>query len=250
MNDDPRAPPPDLLQVALEAARADLPSRDELSSIARGLPLRGAPSGGQAGGAPPAVPSALPGAIVGALLGLVVVAGGMAWEASRVGQGAPAPEGPAALPVAEAPSAAPAARESAPRGPAPRRPERPEVRANAAVASSSPPPGEAPPGAEASEDAGAAGAEREVAAAEETEAQLLQRALATLGRSPGDALEVLGVHQRRFPSGALAQEREVLAVDALLRLGRREEARARAARFAEAYPGSAHRRRVEALLGE
>jgi hypothetical protein len=44
------------------------------------------------------------------------------------------------------------------------------------------------------------------------------------------------------------QEREVIAVEALLRAGRREEAQARFQRFLERHPRSAHRRRLEDLL--
>jgi hypothetical protein len=40
----------------------------------------------------------------------------------------------------------------------------------------------------------------------------------------------------------------VVAIQALVRLGRVAEARARAARFVEAFPGSAHRTHVEALV--
>ena len=42
---------------------------------------------------------------------------------------------------------------------------------------------------------------------------------------------------------------EVIAIDALVRLGRRPEAETRAARFAKAYPGSSHKTRIDALLG-
>jgi hypothetical protein len=48
----------------------------------------------------------------------------------------------------------------------------------------------------------------------------------------------------------LAQEREVIAIDALVRLGRRGEADARARRFVGAYPGSPDVQRVETILGE
>ena len=55
-------------------------------------------------------------------------------------------------------------------------------------------------------------------------------------------------HARRFPNGALVQEREVMAIDALVRSGRRDDAEARARRFDVAYPRSGHRRRIDAVL--
>jgi hypothetical protein len=52
-------------------------------------------------------------------------------------------------------------------------------------------------------------------------------------------------HARRFPQGALAQEREVIAIEALSRLGRTEAARQRGTQFERQYPGSAHQPKVE-----
>jgi len=60
----------------------------------------------------------------------------------------------------------------------------------------------------------------------------------------------LDEHRARFPDGTFVQEREVLAIEALVRLGRGAEAKARADAFAHAFPTSAHRRRIAVLLGE
>jgi len=89
-----------------------------------------------------------------------------------------------------------------------------------------------------------------VAPAEDAEAEtrLLHRAQDELGGSPARALSTCQEHLRRFPRGILAQEREVLAIDALVRLGRRGEATGRAESFARSFPSSSHRRRIEALL--
>jgi hypothetical protein len=46
----------------------------------------------------------------------------------------------------------------------------------------------------------------------------------------------------------MAQEREVLAIDALMRLGKTNDAKARAAKFHATWPDSAHGRRVDALV--
>jgi hypothetical protein len=78
---------------------------------------------------------------------------------------------------------------------------------------------------------------------------LLRQGQDALASAPAETLARCDEAARRFPRGALAQEREVLAVDALLRLGRRADAEARAARFRAVYPGSAYLRRLDTLLG-
>jgi hypothetical protein len=82
----------------------------------------------------------------------------------------------------------------------------------------------------------------------ETEIDLLRRAQQAMPARPAEALLAAEEHRRHFQGGALAQEREVIAVSALVALGRRDEARTRARRFVEAYPRSAHRAGVEALV--
>ena len=85
-------------------------------------------------------------------------------------------------------------------------------------------------------------------APQESELQLLKRAQVALGPEPAAALRWADLHARQFAGGALAQEREVIAVDALMRLGRTTSARARAERFRASFPGSAHQRRVDILM--
>jgi hypothetical protein len=80
----------------------------------------------------------------------------------------------------------------------------------------------------------------------ETEASELaqERALLDQARrsaAQGDApaaLEVAERHRTRFPSGRLAEEREALAIRALVASGRSEEARRRAQAFRASYPNS------------
>jgi hypothetical protein len=76
------------------------------------------------------------------------------------------------------------------------------------------------------------------------EAQLLDRAQAALARRPGEALRLTREHEARFPRGALVQEREVIAIEALERLGRAGAAKARAAAFERRFRGSVHHPRV------
>jgi hypothetical protein len=62
------------------------------------------------------------------------------------------------------------------------------------------------------------------------------------------ALATLDAHLAAFGDGLLAQEREVLAIQALVALQRSDEAKARAERFKARWPTSSHRLRLEGLL--
>jgi hypothetical protein len=81
-----------------------------------------------------------------------------------------------------------------------------------------------------------------------SETDLLGQAQAALAKNPHKALGLAEQHRRGFPAGMLAQERDVIAIEALTRMGRTEQARGLAARFLKKYPGSAHRRKVEDLV--
>jgi hypothetical protein len=81
-----------------------------------------------------------------------------------------------------------------------------------------------------------------------SETELLGDARAALDRSPAVALTFCERHRREFPNGALVQEREIIAVTALVRLGRTSDARARAERFRRSYPRSAYLRQLERVL--
>jgi hypothetical protein len=70
-----------------------------------------------------------------------------------------------------------------------------------------------------------------------------------LSTSPDSALRQADEHARLYPRGALSDDREVIAVDALARLWRLEEARARAERFRAERPRSPSVRRLERILG-
>jgi hypothetical protein len=66
--------------------------------------------------------------------------------------------------------------------------------------------------------------------------------------APSQALAALETHRREFPRGQLAAEREFLAVEALRRLGRTAEARARAAELAARFPSSSYAARATKAL--
>lgn len=79
------------------------------------------------------------------------------------------------------------------------------------------------------------------------EPQLIERARRALASDPRRALGLAQEHQRRFPSGALSLEREVIVIEALARSGQTAEARRRAASFETNYPKSIHLPRIRAL---
>ncbi len=73
----------------------------------------------------------------------------------------------------------------------------------------------------------------------ELERLLIEQATSALGRGKGeDALAACAEHARRFASGQLAEERESIAIRALMELGRKEEALARATEFRAHFPES------------
>jgi hypothetical protein len=85
-------------------------------------------------------------------------------------------------------------------------------------------------------------------AAGQDEVELIGQARARMRSAPAEALTLVAEHARLFPSGVLVQERELIAIESLERLGRTAEAKARAQRFATRFPGSAHLPRLKRLL--
>jgi hypothetical protein len=84
----------------------------------------------------------------------------------------------------------------------------------------------------------------------EAERAVLDVARTALGRGDGaNALGAIDEHGRRFPRGALAEEREAMAIQALRLLGRDGEARARLERFRARFPTSLIRPALEADEG-
>lgn len=94
-------------------------------------------------------------------------------------------------------------------------------------------------------DGGTRSIERDTLAGE---LALVGRARANLDADPQSALAALDEHARRFPKGKLAMERELLALDALDRLGRSAEARERAQRLVSVARGTIYEPRVRAHL--
>jgi hypothetical protein len=82
----------------------------------------------------------------------------------------------------------------------------------------------------------------------EAELALLRRALASLPHHPKQSLDLVAEHERDYAQGIFGQEREVIAIDALLALQQTSAAEARARAFLARYPRSAHAPRIRTLL--
>jgi hypothetical protein len=82
------------------------------------------------------------------------------------------------------------------------------------------------------------------------EVRLLSRAEQQLSAGHADeALRTLSEHERRFPSGALAEERLAARVQSLCALGRVAEAKADLTKLARAHPQSPHLDRARKFCG-
>ncbi|MBL8609560.1 MAG: hypothetical protein JNL38_19675 [Myxococcales bacterium] len=245
-----------LLRGALEAGKAELPSAAELAALAAKLgpivgggpagPGGGSPAAGGAGGLGAATKLA---AVVG--LGAVVALGGAAYL------GAFSPAAPT-LGSANASANANASTNPTPNpNPNPNPNPTPNPNPNPTPnPNQNPNPNPNPnptahtnPRSAAAASAAASTAERPPEPLE-PEATLLGRAQDALRSDPARALALCERHARDYPGALLGQEREVIAVDALTRLGRGAEAKARARRFREQNPSSSHLGRLKVLVGD
>ncbi|HVH42843.1 MAG TPA: hypothetical protein VM925_10890, partial [Labilithrix sp.] len=81
------------------------------------------------------------------------------------------------------------------------------------------------------------------------ERALIDTARTALARGlASDALAATDSHAKRFPHGRLAEEREALAVQALVAKGDAPAARTRAARFRRSFPDSIFRAAVDSAV--
>jgi hypothetical protein len=81
------------------------------------------------------------------------------------------------------------------------------------------------------------------------EATLLEQARGALRSDPARALSIVETHARRHPNASLRAETELIAVDALVRLGRHDEARARGEAALRADQRSLYSSRIQRILG-
>ncbi|MBE2247915.1 MAG: hypothetical protein IAE78_00110 [Myxococcus sp.] len=221
----------------LESAALDEPTPAQLESLTRRLaPQLEEPhgSGGPTGGG---------GAGLAGKVGALVVVAGIATAAFLMGRQSSPPPEPTTPPrpaVTAPPVEAPA--------PGPPSVTAPPVETPAPAQPSGVAPVVAPPTpTKAPSPVGAVARPATPSAADEdADYELLQRALQS--PSAEEKLQLAEEHGARFPGSSLAQEREVLAIDALVKLGRSAEAKARLERFARQWPTSAHLVRLEHLL--
>ena len=106
----------------------------------------------------------------------------------------------------------------------------------------------AAPSAATNEDPGPATATPKVAHDLGAELQARAAAQRLLPTEPRRALRLLGQHRERFPDSALAEEREVLRVEALSRAGRKREAVAAARALLGASPRGPYAARLRRIL--
>ncbi len=233
------------LRAALEAGRAHDPTPGELAGLTKKLaallpPGTLPPAPAPAPPSPPAGPEAPPAAglsgaakIAGAIAVLGAI-GGAVWLARAPAVVVAPVPGASVVVVADPPPAPSSVASSAPSVP------EPIVSASAAPVASvvvAPRPSSTSTASAIAEPA-------------EPEAIMIKRAHDALLQGSADrALALVGDHAQAYPKGALAQEREVIAIEALVALGRNSDARARAATFRAAYPASVHLTRIERLVG-
>jgi hypothetical protein len=88
------------------------------------------------------------------------------------------------------------------------------------------------------------------AAQDDAALALIARAQRALQREPANALSLLTLHRARYPHGGLAEERDVLSLDAMAQLGMLSVLSRSAREFLRNYPQSMHRQRVLRLLAQ
>ncbi len=85
-------------------------------------------------------------------------------------------------------------------------------------------------------------------ASEGEEIALLARAQKALHGSPREALRLCDEHASTFRAGSFGEEREAVAIEALVSLGRNTDARTRFDAFRARHPASSHRVHLESLF--
>ena len=91
--------------------------------------------------------------------------------------------------------------------------------------------------------------EKKTAEGAALEEDLLERATRALATDPQKALSLMEQHRATFPSGRLTQERDVIIIQALAKLGRLDAAQAMAKRFLAEHPDSPYAKDVLNMAG-
>ncbi len=224
---------PEALRAAMGAMRERAPGQDALARMRASLGVPD-PSGPGTPPEPSNTPSGATSGLAGlssakalAVAGVAVTLGGLWWATAR-------DDSPVTIPT-----------------------QVPAISAPAGISSSSPPPAHSaiaaePPPPELSTTAPAKPKRTDASPSAspvtgESEVQLIGRAQQLVRSQPQAALALCREHARKFPKGMLVQEREVLIVEALQRLGQEEEARKKSESFLKENPDTALRNKVEHL---
>ncbi len=223
---DPGSEAPESLREMLDSARGDVATPAEVEALAASL----GPALGVAGATVGTSTGVSLAAKVGITMVIAAGLGGGWWLTRNASEPTetPAAVGQKTAPDSTAPAPEPAAAAAAPE-------EEPEE--EKAPAQDSPPVDEPDP---APSESATSTPKR----AAPSEASLLGAAQAALASNPKRALELTRRHRTLYPNGMLGQEREVIAIEALRRLGSKEKAKERAEKFNEEFPGSPHERKV------
>lgn len=261
------------LAEALREARRFGPTDAQLASLAASLGPAPGPGGG-GGPGPGGMPAIAKWAA--AAVALVGIAGSLTWiglgssddggsppsvEAAPIAVAAPSPPEPARAELARPPEPRADHAEAhvdAPSESSPTETERGGRRTAAprpAVARGEPatePPTILPPAAGTPEATEPEPPATEGSSADDSpsELALLEAARAALRSRPAEALARADRHRALYPRGAFAQERELLAIEALVRMHRRDDAQGRVERFRASWPASVHETRLSVLLSE
>lgn len=150
--------------------------------------------------------------------------------------------------VAAAPSIAESATTAPPEDAPPASTSRAEPRPEAAAIGALPTARPTSSAAPARAGASGVGLPSPSAADAPTEIELLRDARWALRQAPARALDFTDQHARLYPQGKLTQERELIAITALVALGRRTAALSRGTAFERAFPASPYRKQVGELL--
>jgi hypothetical protein len=246
LRDDPAATPSLRAELG-RAGSAGISSYDVAAGLARFEAALPPPVPAAAG------PGLLGAALKGAVVGVAVV--GVAGAMSLAPSGAAPPVVPTAVPAGPATGVAVAtgAPEVVP-GPPPAVPDDPRPAPVAPPRRALPTHQDGPAARparsdERAEDAGAAPRPLSHTDALALEMENLGQLRTLASSDPVAALALATEGQQRFPTGVFVEEREAIAVGALVRLGRAAEARARAEAFLAAHPRSAFAERLRALTG-
>jgi hypothetical protein len=228
------------LQDLLRQARNDLPSTTELAAM--GLftphvpgPISGTSQGASTGTSTSGTISAAKVALIAKIgaVGLGLAGAGVWWVASSEAidqSGSTESQPRATTPMAAAPTQQRAEQPD----PARAEPSPEEITAPALAST--------PIATSARNDARGPA---EASKALPSEASLLERAQTLLRSDPARALALAERHATLYPSGHLVQEREVIRIEALRKLGRTDQAAKAGRDFARDFPDSAHKKKIE-----